>query len=327
METNLAKTIDITEQRARYDSYVKLVLSDRQILARILKYTLDEFKDTDIDTIAANIGEPVVSSTRLDPGLTNTEKVTKSSEEDDIPGEGRILFDIRFSAYAGSELIKILINIEAQKSTNPSKLGYHLDNRIIFYLSRMISSQKEVEFAKSDYDSIKAVRSIWICMDADSDEASINRIVLSQETLFGKEVPLSNLHKVQGVIVRLRSNENSEKTKNKLIDMLEELLRKESSDIKKKKLLDDYGLKMSDATERSLGNMCNLSEVLIEQGDKQGFERGDKHGFERGDKHGFERGKVTARYEDGMSIEQIAEKSNITVDVVIGILRENGLIN
>ncbi len=318
METNLAKTIDITEQRARYDSYVKQVLSDRQILARILKYTLDEFKDTDIDTIAENIGEPVVSSTRLDPGLTNTEKVTKSSEEDDIPGEGRITFDIRFSAYAGSELIKILINIEAQKSTNPSKLGYHLDNRIIFYLSRMISSQKEVEFAKSDYDSIKAVRSIWICMDAGSDEASINRIVLNQETLFGKEVPLSSLHKVQGVIIRLRSNENSEKTKNKLIDMLEELLRKESSDIKKKKLLDDYGLKMSDATERSLGNMCNLSEVLIEQGDKQGFERGDKHGFERG--------KVTARYEDGMSIEQIAEKSNIAVDVVTDILKDSGLI-
>jgi hypothetical protein len=182
----------------------------------------------------------------------------------------------------------------------------------------MISSQKEVEFNKSDYDSIKAVRSIWICMDADSDEASINRIVLSQEALFGREVLLLNLHKVQGVIIRLRRNENSEKTKNELINMLEELLRKESSEIKKKKLFDDYGLKMSDGTERRLGEMCNLSEVLIEQG----FERGDKQGFERGELSG----KVTARYEDGMSIEQIAEKSNVAIEVVKDILKNNGLI-
>lgn len=155
-------------------------------------------------------------------------------------------------------------------------------------------------------------------MDSASDEDSIIRIVLSQDTLFGKDVLLPNLHKVHGVITRLRSNENSEKTKNELIDMLEELLRKDSPDSKKQKLLDDYGLKMSDATERSLGEMCNLSEVLIERGDKQGFERGDKHGFERG--------KIIARFEDGMSIEQIAKKSNVTVDTVKDILKKNGLI-
>ena len=61
-------------------------------------------------------------------------------------GEGKIYYDIRFNAYLEKEQIKILVNIEAQKSTNPSKLGYHLDNRIIYYLGRMISAQKEVEF-------------------------------------------------------------------------------------------------------------------------------------------------------------------------------------
>ena len=318
METNLAQAIDITSQRAKYDTYVKEILSDKNILARILKYTLDEFKDTDFDTIIANIGKPYISSIRVRPGLTNTEKISKDSEEDNIPGEGKATFDIRFSAYSGEEQIKILINIEAQKSSKPYKLGYHLDNRIIFYLSRMISSQKEVEFSNSDYDNIKAVRSIWICMDSASEEASINRIVLNQDTLFGKDAILPNLHKVQGVIIRLRSDENSEKTKNELIDMLEELLRKDSPDSKKKKLKDDYGLKMTDVTERRLSEMCNLSEVLIEKG----IERGDKEGFERGKLSG----KITARYEDGMSIEQIAEKSNVAVDIVKEILRENGLI-
>ena len=113
METNLAQTIDITAQRAKYDTYVKEVLADKQILARILKYTLDEFKDTDLDTIVGNIGQPSVSSIQIEPGHTNTEKVVKESEEDNVPSEGKITFDIRFSAYAGEELIKILINIEA----------------------------------------------------------------------------------------------------------------------------------------------------------------------------------------------------------------------
>ncbi|MCR4902484.1 MAG: Rpn family recombination-promoting nuclease/putative transposase, partial [Butyrivibrio sp.] len=174
MESNIAQVIDITAQRAAYDDSIKEILADKQILARILKYTLDEFKDTDIDVIIANIDDPEVSKVRLEPGHTNTEKIRKESEEDNVLGEGKIFFDIRFSVYSGEELIKVLINIEAQRSSDSSKLGYDIDNRIIYYISRMISAQKEVEFAKSDYDNLKAVRSIWICMDAGNDEDSIN---------------------------------------------------------------------------------------------------------------------------------------------------------
>ena len=206
IETNLAQAIDITNDRARYDESVKQLLADKQILARILKYTLEEFKDLDIQEIIGNIDEPEVSKVRAEPGYTNVDRIRKGSEEDNVPGEGKVFFDIRFSAYCGEDIVKILINIEAQKSTNASKLGYHLDNRIIFYLGRMISSQKEVEFSKSDYDNLKAVRSIWICMDAGDEEDSISRISLCQDVLFGKQMNLPNIDKVQGVIIRLRRN-------------------------------------------------------------------------------------------------------------------------
>ena len=75
--------------------------------------------------------------------------------------------------------------VPSAAATNPSKLGYHIENRVIFYLSRMISAQKEVEFVNSNYDDLKAVRSIWICMDSADDEDSINRIRLTQENLYG----------------------------------------------------------------------------------------------------------------------------------------------
>ncbi len=236
MDTNLSQTIDILSsdegRDARYDASIKEMLADKQVLARILKYTLDEFKDIDIDTIIMNIDEPQVSAVRMEPGHTNTEKIQKMSEEDVVLGEGKIIYDIRFTVYCGDELIKILINIEAQKSTDPSKLGYHLDNRILYYLGRMVSAQKEVEFAKSEYDNLKAVRSIWICMDTADDEDSINRIRFVQETLYGKEMQLSDIDKVQGVIIRLRNNEAVETSKNVLIAMLEELLRNDSPDVR-----------------------------------------------------------------------------------------------
>lgn len=37
-------------------------------------------------------------------------------------------------------------------------------------------------------------------------------------------------------------------------------------------------------------------------------------------------GKITARYEDGMTIEQIAERTNVSVDLVISVLKKAELI-
>ena len=137
------------------------------------------------------------------------------------------------------------------------------------YLLR--ATQKEVEFQNSHYDELKAVRSIWICMDSADDEDSINRIRFTQENVFGKKMKLENLDKVQGVVVRLRENENAEISKNVLIAMLEELLKRDSAEAKKKKLKEHYDIIMDVETERRVNTMCNLSEVVLERGMEQGM--------------------------------------------------------
>ena len=53
--------------------------------------------------------------------------------------------------------------------------------------------------------------------------------------------------------------------------MLEELLKKEAVADKKKILSEEYGIVMRDDTERRLNTMCNLSEVVLEQGVEQGM--------------------------------------------------------
>ena len=69
-------------------------------------------------------------------------------------------FQDRFTAYHKEAEMKTLVNIEAQKSSVSGRLGYHLENRIIFYLARMIATQKQTEFFHSDFDNLKKVRSL-----------------------------------------------------------------------------------------------------------------------------------------------------------------------
>ncbi len=162
-DTNLAQAVEATHDSSSYDTNVKFLLADKQILSRILKYAVQEFKDMPIEDIMSSIGEDIEIGTKpLDAGLSNMGRINASSTEDNIPGEGKIFFDIRFTAYHKEMEMKFLINVEAQKSSEPAKLGYHLENRIIFYLARMISAQKQTEFFHSDYDNLKKVRSIFI---------------------------------------------------------------------------------------------------------------------------------------------------------------------
>ena len=146
-ETNLSQTIEATVDLISYDTNVKYLLADKQILSRILKYSISEFKDMSVNEIMDCIANDIeIGSRPVDAGLSNLGRISGSNTEDNIPGEGKIFYDIRFSAYYHKAQIKILINVEAQKSSDPNHLGYHLENRILYYMSRMISAKKQTEY-------------------------------------------------------------------------------------------------------------------------------------------------------------------------------------
>lgn len=58
-----------------------------------------------------------------------------------------------------------MINLEAQKDYYP---GYQIPTRGIFYGARMLSAQLGTEFSGSEYDKLKKVYSIWLCMGVPS---------------------------------------------------------------------------------------------------------------------------------------------------------------
>ncbi len=274
-DTHLSQAMAAARSAAAYDTNAKFLLADKQILARILKYTIRECRDMEITDIISCIDDDIeVAASALDPGLANLGRVREDKTEDSVPGEGTIYYDIRFSAYLGQMKMKFLINLEAQKLTSHSVLGYHLENRIVYYLSRMVSAQKNTEFYRTDYDSLKNVRSIWICMDSGKRGDSIEEINLERRTVYGDRDNSHRVELVQGIIVNIRSDPGEETSRNTLIAMLEVLLSEMKVEEKKDILEKEYGMVMQVETEGRMQSMCNLSEVFIEKGIRRGIQKG-----------------------------------------------------
>ena len=317
MQTHLANVMDSAmPEKLFYDQNIKELLSDIQILARIVKYTVKEVNELSVREIIECIDKQsiCIGETEIDPGLTNYGKIQSTQTEDIILNEGKITFDIRFSLVY-KDVIKIIINIEAQKTSDVNKLQYHLENRIIYYLSRLISSQKQTEFFKSNYDDIKKVYSIWICMDAEDGQESVSKISLMSETVFGETVSFSQLDKMCGIVIRIHKNKTLGESKNGLIAMLEDILAEEEASKKKQKLKEKYHMIMTYDLEKGVDDMCNLSDIIWERAIEQGLEQGIEKGIEKG----LEQGVCTvilSCLHNNKSCEEIAEFTGINLEEV-----------
>ena len=220
MDNEIVYSSKATDQKAQYDASAKRLLGQKIILAHILIRVVEEFKGMDADTVASLIeGEPYISQIPVEPGLTNKETVdartgerivglnTESSEID----EGKIYFDIIFYVRMRDGLAKMIINLEAQKN-EPTK--YHILNRAIFYTARLVSSQKEREFTGSDYNEIKQVYSIWICMNM--KENSLSHIHMVKDDLLGEQDWKGNLDIPNIVMIGLAKELSQELAKHRI---------------------------------------------------------------------------------------------------------------
>ncbi len=95
MQTMIANDIEASENKRKYDEQCKKVLSNKYILANILKYTVEEVKDKSIEEIVTAIdGEIEVGIKGV---LERTDKIMGENTEDSSVSEGTLYYDIRFS--------------------------------------------------------------------------------------------------------------------------------------------------------------------------------------------------------------------------------------
>lgn len=268
---SLGEALESAELQAKYDAVCKELLSDKQILARILKTCAKEYRLFSIDEIINTIeGEPEVSASPLNVSST-TEKIVGINTEDTALNEGIVRYDILFrSKIPGEEgIIELIVNIEAQNKFKP---GYSLVTRGIYYCSRLISRQKETEFFGSHYERIKKVYSIWICSNPSAEwSGTITSYSLQENNIIGNAHEKTAMYdKLQIILVCL----GKEKSDSHLLNMLGDLLSDDLSKREKRARLENYNIKLTRQLEGRMSEMCNLSQGVLEKGLEKGLEQG-----------------------------------------------------
>ena len=309
MNTEIANAVNAAGDKAQYDTHVKRLLAQKSILAHILVKTIDEFKGMKPEDVVKYIeGEPSISVVPVEPGLANMEKpdaagqriVGLNTENAEI-NEGLVRFDIIFYVRMKNGLSQIIVNIEAQKD-EPTE--YKILNRAIFYVSRLISSQKERDFVNTNYDDIKQVFSIWICMNMDDN--SLSHIHLTKDELLKPCNWKGNLDLLNIVLIGITNEIPEHDEKYEMHRLIGALL---SSELKEQEKLDiiehEYNIPTSQEFREDVRIMCNLSTGIEERATEKTSEK-----------------FILNMYKKGYTLDQIADVAETGVDEVEAIIKK-----
>lgn len=309
MNTEIANAVNAAGDKAQYDTRVKRLLAQKSILAHILVKTIDEFKGMKPEDVVKYIeGEPSISVVPVEPGLANMEKTDAAGQrivglntENAEINEGLVRFDIIFYVRMKNGLAQIIVNIEAQKD-EPTE--YKILNRAIFYVSRLISSQKERDFVNTNYDDIKQVFSIWICMNMDDN--SLSHIHLTKDELLKPCNWKGNLDLLNIVLIGITNEIPEHDKKYEMHRLIGALL---SSELKEQEKLDiiehEYNIPTSQEFREDVRIMCNLSTGIEERATEKTSEK-----------------FILNMYKKGYTLDQIADVAETGVDEVEAIIKK-----
>ena len=349
-----------TDENSQYDDEAKKLISQKIVLAHILVKTVDEFKGMKPKEVVNYIENgPYISRVPTEPGMTNISEVSgkrivgMNTESGEI-NEGVIKFDILFYVRMKDGLSQIIINVEIQKDEPTS---YKILNRAIFYVSRMISSQKEREFEGMNYDDIKEVISIWICLNMTSN--SMSHYHLTKEDKLEVYDWKGNPNLINIVLLGVKDELHSQGEEYELHRLLATLLTDKLKAEEKLQILnEEFDIPIDEEIKEEVKIMCNLSEGIEERGYKRGneagykrgdeagykrgseagYKRGNEAGYKRGTEVGYKRGKDEGRnegiesvkkemiinmYKKGYGVEVIKDVFDKDTDIIEAIIREN----
>ena len=313
MNTEIANAVNAAGDKAQYDTHVKRLLAQKSILAHILVKTVDEFKGMKPEDVVKYIeGEPSISVVPVEPGLANMEKTDAAGQrivglntENAEINEGLVRFDIIFYVRMKNGLSQIIVNIEAQKD-EPTE--YKILNRAIFYVSRLISSQKERDFVNTNYDDIKQVFSIWICMNMDDN--SLSHIHLTKDELLKSCNWKGNLDLLNIVLIGITNEIPEHDEKYEMHRLIGALL---SSELKEQEKLDiiehEYNIPISQEFREDVRIMCNLGTGIEERATEKATEQTSEK-------------FILNMYKKGYTLDQIADVAETGVDEVEAIIKK-----
>lgn len=176
-------------------------------------------------------------------------------------------FDIVFYVHRKCGLTKVILNIEPQKD-EPSK--YPILNRGIFYVSRLISSQKYRDFKGQEYGDICEVYSVWICMNM--PENILCHIHLTQDDLVGEYKWDGDLDLINLVMIGVSNDLAEPDETHELLRFLGTLFSKGLTSEERISIMEkEYDIP-SQVLGEEVETMCNLGEGIWEDAIAEGRE-------------------------------------------------------
>ena len=306
MNTEIKNAIQAADSEAQYDESAKRLLAQKYVLAHILVRTVEEFQGMEIEKVVSLIeGDPYISKVPVASGLTNKDRnvegkrIVGLNTEAGEKNEGLVRFDIIFYVRMRNGLAQMIINVEAQKDEPGS---YQILNRAIFYVSRLISSQKERDFENTEYDDIKRVYSIWVCMNM--EENSLSHIHLVKDDLVGYHDWRGKLDLFNIVMIGLARKLPKQGEQYELHRLLGALFAEGLTAGERLNIIkEEYDIPIEQTIEQEVDVMCNLSQGIKEAGIAEGRVEGRaKEIIETGYEFGLSEQDILERLQKKLSI-------------------------
>ena len=239
------EALELAGMKAQYDGHVKKLLSFRQVISQILVRTLTEYEGR----------TPLEAARWIEPEtFPRSGKRTKRPERE----------------------VSLLVG-KSEVSDSPGE-G-------IFYAAKMLTEQYGRCFSKSNYQKLRKVYSIWVCMNVPDyiGNAMVEYKISRNDRIGSVPEKQKNYDKLSVILICLNTKKGLGEP-GSLHHFLNVLLSPSMDAAEKIKILSRvYGIKMEKGFRKELEDMWNLGEAIEEKALRKGRKEGRKEGSRMGD--------------------------------------------
>ena len=239
------EALESAGMKAQYDGHVKKLLSFRQVISQILVRTLTEYEGR----------TPLEAARWIEPEtFPRSGKRTKRPERE----------------------ASLLVG-KSEVSDSPGE-G-------IFYAAKMLTEQYGRCFSKSNYQKLRKVYSIWVCMNVPDyiGNAMVEYKISRNDRIGSVPEKQKNYDKLSVILICLNTKKGLGEP-GSLHHFLNVLLSPSMDAAEKIKILSrGYGIKMEKGFRKELEDMWNLGEAIEEKALRKGRKEGRKEGSRMGD--------------------------------------------
>ena len=246
---------------ARLDRGFKTVIHDSDVLSWMLKNSVDELKDRTIEEIKTCLdiepdGHTVIGKETEYPSSESGTIVTDSVFEVRIPDT--------------EHKVSVIVNIEGQNNPSP---GYPLEKRAEYYMARLVSSQKSVDFKNDDYSNLRKTYSIWFILGPRAkDRNTVTRYRMKAENLVGSpERAIPEMETFNIVMINVGRYDS---TLPDVSAFPAALFSKMEDDERQNLMKDRFNIRLDEFISREVKEMASIGQDTYNWGFSEGSEKG-----------------------------------------------------